>query len=84
MNTEWQDDAACRGRDTNIFMRQARQKEARAICAKCPVLAECREWNDAWEGDNVTQNSLIGIFAGESPGERCDRRIAARDAGAAA
>ena len=49
---EWQFQGACRGRDPEMFFhpdgergprRRARENAAKAICATCPVLAQCRE-----------------------------------------
>jgi WhiB family redox-sensing transcriptional regulator len=49
---DWTAHAACRGLDINLFFgtdgerydqgaRQRREAEARAVCASCPVAAEC-------------------------------------------
>jgi WhiB family redox-sensing transcriptional regulator len=49
---EWQFEGACRSVDPEIFFhpdnergprRRARQEQAKAICASCPVLQQCRE-----------------------------------------
>ena len=46
---DWFDDASCRGLDIKLFCPERHQpqliKEARAICAECPVQAECREYS---------------------------------------
>ncbi|MBP2479443.1 WhiB family redox-sensing transcriptional regulator [Crossiella equi] len=48
---DWQLRAACRGQNAAIFFhpfnargmsRQAREEAAKAVCASCPVVAECR------------------------------------------
>jgi WhiB family transcriptional regulator, redox-sensing transcriptional regulator len=50
-NWGWQDDAACRGKDTVLFFgpdgerqpeRDIRERKAKAVCAACPVRALCR------------------------------------------
>jgi WhiB family redox-sensing transcriptional regulator len=47
---EWQFDGACRDADPSVFFhpegergpsREARDRAAKAICASCPVIAEC-------------------------------------------
>jgi len=49
---DWQFNAACKGLETNIFFysdrergprRTKRERMAKAICASCPVIKECRE-----------------------------------------
>lgn len=49
---DWQLDSACRGLDSEIFYhpdgergsaRERRVSTAKAICAACPVIAQCRE-----------------------------------------
>lgn len=60
----WRDLAACRGR-TGLFFAtdEAEVARARAICADCPVLADCRAW--------VTANpQRHGVFAGMTAPER--------------
>lgn len=43
----WHDEAACIGADVNVFYAQAKGRRpadwtaARALCARCPVTAEC-------------------------------------------
>lgn len=48
---DWQLDSACRGLDSDIFYhpdgergsaRERRVSTAKAICAACPVIAQCR------------------------------------------
>ena len=48
---DWQMDAACRGVDSEMFFhpegerggaKEARERVAKALCATCPVIAECR------------------------------------------
>ena len=45
-NVNWQQYAACRGCDPDIFFprRGKDVHEPKTICAGCPVLEECREW----------------------------------------
>ena len=48
---DWQMHAACRGVDSEMFFhpegerggaKEAREREAKALCASCPVLMQCR------------------------------------------
>ena len=65
----WIEFAACRGDDTNRYFPElgtpaALIREAKAVCAQCPVKLECLELGlekGNWEH---------GIFGGTSPGQR--------------
>ena len=48
----WRDLAACSGYDTDLFFDHRRQKEAREVCARCPVMAECLDYamTTKWQG----------------------------------
>lgn len=75
-NTDWQHSAACRDENPELFFpvsdlgpgaRQAEQ--AKAVCAGCPVRAECLEY--------ALENGLdYGIFGGLTEQER--RRVRSR------
>lgn len=48
----WQLESSCRGMDSDVFFhpegergaaREMRERTAKAICAGCPVIRECRE-----------------------------------------
>lgn len=45
-NEPWMQDAACASVDPELWFpeRGGNNEEARAICARCPVVAECREY----------------------------------------
>lgn len=60
----WQLRAACRGEDSSYFFapsyfekrweKDAREAVAKAICTRCPVLVECREYAlDVREGHGI-------------------------------
>jgi WhiB family transcriptional regulator, redox-sensing transcriptional regulator len=71
---EWRSSAACLGADVELFFPSgpgATYAEARAICARCPVMLDCRRACDRAEG-HATR--LFGVFGGESPRERAARR----------
>lgn len=66
----WTSDAACQGRTELFFAppgerpeaRQVRESKARAVCANCPVVHECRDW--------ARENREYGFWGGESEEER--------------
>jgi len=78
---EWQFQGACREADPTLFFhpeaergpkRQRRDRAAQAICATCPVIAECREHALAvrepygvWGG--LTEDDRLAISAGRKP-----------------
>ena len=49
----WQERSICKGdlRFTSLDPRD--QEEALAICARCPVVAECREWAEGEDFEGV-------------------------------
>lgn len=72
----WMDQAACRSRDPEIFFpiverdpTSAEVRRAKAICATCPVAAECLDLA-------LSTGQTAGIWGGMTPEER--RRIRAR------
>jgi WhiB family redox-sensing transcriptional regulator len=65
---DWREYAACMGVDPDLFfpVRGASTREAKAVCAGCPVRDECLEWAFA-------NHERFGIWGGLSERER--RRI---------
>lgn len=65
---EWHDQAVCKGKDPDLWFldRGDSSAEAKAICAECPVEAECLDWA-------LTRKEPRGIWGGTSERER--RRI---------
>lgn len=63
----WVERASCRGRGDLFFPTNggSYSKEARALCAACPVVNQCR--SAGWSEPD-------GMWAGESPFERRSRR----------
>jgi WhiB family transcriptional regulator, redox-sensing transcriptional regulator len=68
----WRDRAACLDADPELFFpigstgpALAQIEEAKAVCARCPVLAECRTW--AMENPRLAG---FGVFGGMSEDER--------------
>lgn len=69
---EWQQHGACRAQDTELFFhpdgergpsRSGRQAAAKAVCASCPVLRQCRE-------HALTVREPYGVWGGLSEDDR--------------
>ena len=72
----WNALASCIGHGRTMYPERGEPTEpARALCAGCPVLYECRTWGDAHE-----PLPLHGYLAGESVRERRRRRRTALSA----
>lgn len=82
---DWQLHGSCRDYDTEIFFhpegergstRRKRAATAKAICATCPVMAECREYA-------LANNEPYGVWGGLTQEERKElalqRRLLARN-----
>jgi len=66
----WQAEAACRGMGTELFFptRGEPTRAAKAVCAGCPVSAECLDYALSAHGD--VRSERHGIWAGTSERER--------------
>lgn len=71
--SEWPERAACRGKPLDMFFDSERWSAALGICVRCPVLNECRTWNDRQEAA-LAFGALAGVFGGETPRQRTRRR----------
>lgn len=86
---DWQQHARCRGMDSSVFFspsgeqgaeKQAREKKARAVCGRCPVIEAC-----AWTA--MSGPEPYGVWGGMSESERRrlrqlrPRRIIATESG---
>ena len=69
----WQGSAACRGLDVDLFFNDRGESvaEAKAVCARCPVLEPCRAYalSDAllpgiWGGTTFKDRKRIRRKAG--------------------
>ena len=66
----WTTEAACQGQTRLFFAsagerpeaRAVRESQARAVCAQCPALVECRDW--------ARDQREYGFWGGESEEER--------------
>lgn len=75
---EWQLLGACRGADASLFFlpeaergprKARREREAKAICARCPVLEECARFA-------ASTQEPYGVWGGRTPEERlADTRV---------
>jgi WhiB family transcriptional regulator, redox-sensing transcriptional regulator len=72
---DWREFAACVGEDPELFYPVGEDgpallqiAEAKAVCARCPVLAECRDFA-LGTGDD------FGVLGGLTPAERRKARI---------
>ena len=74
--TTWQSDAACRGLPLDVFFPEGtgvgKFEAARAVCAGCPVIEDCRAMTD--RAERGLSSDVFGVFAGETPHERVRRR----------
>lgn len=76
---EWQQRGACTDTDTELFFhpdnergprREAREAAAKAVCATCPVLQQCRDYA-------LATREPFGVWGGLSEPDR--ERILARE-----
>ncbi|MFF2227681.1 WhiB family transcriptional regulator [Streptomyces globisporus] len=78
MSLDWMDSAVCAGVDPELwFPTSDPGHKAKAICADCPVLAECKAFTDAAE-EGIPVDLRFGVYAGRSARQRS--RPARRDA----
>lgn len=75
-NWDWQVKAACRGTGVDLFFnpdaergqaKRAREARAKAICAACPVIAQCLDWA-------LSVGEPYGVWGGKSAAERHELR----------
>jgi len=76
LDVSWQDRAACRDMDALLFFgpdgepgreREIREAKAKAVCASCPVQAQCLDYA---LGNSITH----GIWGGLNGEERARKR----------
>ena len=74
----WREDAACRGRDTDLWFRSGQAVQALALCNnKCPVTAECLAM--AMRAERGTLADRFGIYGGLWPRQRAALARAGRE-----
>lgn len=82
--TDWQQHGLCRVEDATVFFppghfehkpeREAREAKAKAICARCPVRAQCLDWA-------LTTREPHGVWGGLSESDRKQVLMGRRRAG---
>jgi hypothetical protein len=70
----WQRQAACLGAPKGMFHEAVRAKECLAVCHRCPVIDICLEWIDDIEKDERDKRCIVGVYGGETPKQRIERR----------
>ena len=67
----WVDDAACSAEDPELFFpeRNSYAREAKAVCAACPVLEACRDYA------LTSPVGLAGVWGGTTEQERRYRHV---------
>lgn len=71
MLDEWKDSALCASVDPDIFFpdKGENARQAKRICAVCPVLEQCRHY--------ALTNDVIGVWGGMSDRDRAAARRSA-------
>lgn len=59
----WRLQAACRGMDVNVFYENGECEAAKAVCARCPVRAQCGRF--AWD-----KKEEYGVWGGQTKRDR--------------
>lgn len=79
-NMDWTDAAACKGKPLEWFFptKGGTLRQAKALCARCPVVQQCRDATDIMENGATQPVHVHGFFGGESPNQRMARRGAAQ------
>lgn len=70
MTLEWLSQASCKGKTDTFFgpynekvsSRRTRERDAKRICEKCPVMYQCRQY--------ARENGELGVWGGEGEEER--------------
>jgi hypothetical protein len=70
----WELYAACRGAGPEMFHDAKRTADCLAVCHRCPVIEECRSMADDVEKYEQDLHCVVGIYGGETPKQRIERR----------
>ena len=64
LQTEWASQGSCVSNDPDaLFVRGAAQQNAKVVCQKCPVIAECL-------ADALDNRTEFGVWGGKTERER--------------
>ncbi|MDX8146509.1 WhiB family transcriptional regulator [Lentzea sp. BCCO 10_0061] len=67
----WRADAACAGKDTELFFTTNTTAHALDVCSDCPVIAQCRADHFEWESRTRSRRFYSsGVVAGTTGSER--------------
>lgn len=68
----WRADAACADSDPDLYHNPRRIAAAKAVCATCPVLAECEKDQLDWEANGPARfrANAAGVVGGLTGAER--------------
>lgn len=71
ITTDWRDDAACRGVESDLFFPDKKATsqlaDAKRVCARCPVYRQCGDWA-------ISQGITEGVWGGMDEDARRGRR----------
>jgi len=70
----WELYAACRGAGPEMFHDAKRTADCLAVCHRCPVIEERRSMADDVEKYEQDLHCVVGIYGGETPKQRIERR----------
>ncbi len=73
----WQERSACKGLGPDWFFAPARSvgiRKALAVCAGCPVRAECLAYAEENEADETDLDCLAGVYGGLTAKDRQERK----------
>ena len=74
----WMGDASCAKPGVSSIWDCMDEDGQIWVCSYCPVVDECRAYSDRLEGYRGPLE-LVGVFAGESVGDRVSRRRESRN-----
>lgn len=67
----WRVDAACADSDPGLFFDSDATAEALAVCARCPVLDQCRADHHTWESATRSRRFYAsGVVGGQTASAR--------------
>lgn len=81
---DWRQLAACSSSDPEMFFigSDRADRQAKAVCAGCPVRARCLAAQLEWEAPRPVTSKLHGVFGGLTGKERAEILAAEREVAA--
>ena len=71
---EWKRYAACAGAGADLFHTPKREAECLEVCHRCSVIEQCRSMADDVECNEIDRHCVVGVYGGETPKQRIERR----------